>query len=165
MWEFRKRYGSVSGAGGPPRIYMLKGESVNNRQEILVYPTPVVLTSTGVVPAVQVETSLVADAYMQVEYYAKRLRPTAVDRQIPYIPQEHIDVLIWGAAAHAMVLDTDADNTAATQQVFEGKLRDLIREQFRGNSNAPEVVRSAADLGPVGISVPLLRYQQFEGLL
>lgn len=165
MWEFRKRYGSVSGAGGPPRIYMLKGESVNNRQEILVYPTPVVLTATGMVPAVQVETSLVADAYMQVEYYAKRLRPTAVDRQIPYIPQEHIDVLIWGAAAHAMVLDTDADNTAATQQVFEGKLRDLIREQFRGNSNAPEVVRSAADLGPVGISVPLLRYQQFEGLL
>lgn len=158
---FRKRYGSVSGAMGPPRVYVQQGESVNNRRQILLYPTPSINTTGGV----QVEISLDADPYIVCEYYRRRLRPTDMARQIPYIPQEHIDVLIWGGAAHGLVLDTDQENTNSVWQVYQGKLSSLKREQERGAANSPEVVHSAADLGPVGVSVPLLRYQQFQGLL
>lgn len=161
MVEFRNRYGSVAGSGGPPRLYMLKGQSVNNRQEILVFPTPTVLTAPNTNQ--QIEISLDSDPYMMVEYYARRVRPTKPDSQIPYIPQEHIDVLVWGAAAHAMVLDTDPDNTQATAGIFKSKLDDLIRERYRNmTTNAPEVMRTPADQLP--IPVPLTRVEQLSGL-
>lgn len=165
---FRSRVGSVSGAAGPPRVWIDQGESVNNQKQILVYPTPMTSTqnnsqSTQFPNGVPNEVSLLADPYIQVEYYARRVRPTNPAQQIPYIPQEHIDVLIWGAAAHAMVLDTDVENTRATSRVFQSKLAGLQREQYRGATNEPEVVRSYADYGP-GIGLPLLRVDQLNGL-
>jgi hypothetical protein len=161
MQQFRGRFGSVAGSGGPPRLYMLKGQSVNNRQEILVFPTPTVLTAPNTKK--QIEVSLVSDPYITVEYYARKVRPTKPDVQIPYIPQEHMDVLIWGAAAHAMILDTDPDNTQATAGIFKSKLDDLIRAQYRDMSvNAPEVMRTPGDQLP--IPVPLTRVEQLSGL-
>jgi hypothetical protein len=161
MQQFRSRFGSVAGSGGPPRLYMLKGQSVNNRQEILVFPTPTVLTAPNTKK--QIEVSLVSDPYITVEYYARKVRPTKPDVQIPYIPQEHMDVLIWGAAAHAMILDTDPDNTQATAGIFKSKLDDLIRAQYRDMSvNAPEVMRTPGDQLP--IPVPLTRVEQLSGL-
>jgi hypothetical protein len=161
MQQFRSRFGSVAGSGGPPRLYMLKGQSVNNRQEILVFPTPTVLTAPNTKK--QIEVSLISDPYITVEYYARKVRPTKPDVQIPYIPQEHMDVLIWGAAAHAMILDTDPDNTQATAGIFKSKLDDLIRAQYRDMSvNAPEVMRTPGDQLP--IPVPLTRVEQLSGL-
>lgn len=165
---FRSRVGSVSGAGGPPRVWIDQGESVNNRKQILVYPTPVVATqansqSTQFPNGVPSEVSLLADPYIQVEYYARRVRPTEPSRQIPYIPQEHIDVLVWGGAAHAMVLDTDPDNSANTQNIFNAKLQMLVREQYRGATNEPEVFRDHTQFGP-GLGLPLLRVDQLNGL-
>lgn len=165
---FRSRVGSVAGAGGPPRIWIDQGESINNRKQILLFPTPVVATqtnsqSTQFPNGIPNEVSLLADPYIQVEYYARRVRPTEPSAQIPYIPQEHMDVLIWGGAAHAMVLDTDPDNTAATMKVFSSKLAGLAREQYRGATNEPQVVRQIADYGP-GLGLPLLRVDQISGL-
>jgi hypothetical protein len=165
---FRSRVGSISGAGGPPRVWIDQGESVNNRKEILLFPTPITSTqngsqSTQFPNGVPNEISLLADPYIQVEYYARRVRPTNPSQQIPYIPQEHIDVLIWGGAAHAMVLDTDQNNTSSTNAVFKAKLAGLMREQFRGATNEPEVVRSVADYGR-GTGMPLLRVDQLNGL-
>ncbi len=162
MWNFRQQTGSVAGAGGPPRLYMEKSQSVNNRKEILLFPTPVVATQ---LPSntIQQEISLIADPYIVVEYFARRIRPTQPSRQIPYIPQEHIDVLIWGGAAHAMVLDTDPDNTQATAQTFQSKLTDLCREQYRGNANAPDVARQVADVGRGRLEIPLTRYGSLAG--
>lgn len=165
---FRSKVGSISGAGGPPRVWVKNGESVNNRKQILVYPTPVVATqnnsqSTQFPNGIPNEISLLADPYMEVEYFARRVRPTNPSMQIPYIPQEHIDVLIWGAAAHAMVLDTDAENTAATNAIFNSKLSDLMREQFRGATNEPHVFRDHTQFGPA-LGLPLLRVDQLNGL-
>jgi hypothetical protein len=165
---FRSRVGSVAGSSGPPRIWVDQGESVNNRKQILLFPTPPVATqnnsqSTQFPNGIPNEISLVVDPYIQVEYYARRVRPTTPAQQIPYIPQEHIDVLIWGAAAHAMILDTDAENTAATQRVFDAKLATLVREQMRGATNEPQVVRDITQFGP-GIGLPLLRVDQLNGL-
>jgi hypothetical protein len=165
---FRSRVGSISMAGGPPRVWIEQGESVNNRKQILLFPTPVTATqnnsqSTQFPNGVPNEISLLADPYLQVEYYARRVRPQTPSQQIPYIPQEHIDVLVWGGASHAMVLDTDQANTQSTGQIFAAKLADLCREQYRGDTNEPEVVRSIADYGP-GRGVPLLRVDQLNGL-
>ena len=165
---FRSRVGSISGAAGPPRVWVDQGESVNNQKQILVYPTPNTATQTGSQSTqfpngVPNEVSLIADPYIQVEYYARRVRPTTPSQQIPYIPQEHIDVLIWGAAAHAMILDTDPENTRATRGVFQGKLAGLMREQYRGATNEPEVVRPLSSYGP-GVGMPLLRVDQLNGL-
>lgn len=162
MWGFRQRAGSVSGAGGPPRLYMHKAQSVNNRKEILLFPTPVVATQLPST-TLQQEISLDADPYIVVEYFARRVRPSKPDSQIPYIPQEHIDVLVWGGAAHAMVLDTDPQNTQATQGAFNAKLADLCREQYRGDNNAPDVARQIANVGPGRLEIPLTRYAQLAG--
>ena len=72
-------------------------------------------------------------------------------------------MLVWGAAAHAMVLDTDPDNQKATQDAFNAKLADLIREQFRGDNNGPDVARSIADVGRGRLEIPLTRYGQLAG--
>lgn len=165
---FRSRVGSISAAGGPPRIWTHQGESINNRKQILLFPTPVCATqnnsqSTQFPNGIPNEISLLADPYIQVEYYARRVRPTQPSRQIPYIPQEHIDVLIWGAAAHAMILDTDPDNTMATQRVFDAKLAGLVREQMRGATNEPQVMRDITQFGR-GFGYPLLRVDQLNGL-
>lgn len=162
MWQFRQRAGSVAGAGGPPRLYMDKGQGVNNRKEILLFPTPVVATQLPST-TLQQEISLDADPYIVVEYYARRVRPSNPNVQIPYIPQEHIDVLVWGAAAHGMVLDTDPDNTKATWDVFNKKLADLCREQYRGDNNAPDVARQVGDIRPSRFEIPLTRYAQLAG--
>jgi hypothetical protein len=161
-WNFRQRAGSVSGAGGPPRLYMEKAQSINNRKEILLFPTPVVATQLPST-TVQQEISAIADPYIVAEYFARRIRPSEPDRQIPYIPQEHIDVLVWGGAAHAMVLDTDPDNTRATWELFNKKLADLCREQYRGDNNAPDVARALADVGSGRLEIPLTRYGQLAG--
>jgi hypothetical protein len=165
---FRSKVGSVSGAGGPPRLWIDQGESVNNRKQILLYPTPVVATQTGSQSTqfpngVPQEISLLADPYIQVEYYARRVRPTNPSQQIPYVPQEHMDVLVWQAAAHAMILDTDESNQIATNQVASAKLQGLMREQFRGATNEPQVVKHAMDFGPA-LGLPLLRVDQLNGL-
>jgi hypothetical protein len=112
---------------------------------------------------VQQEISAIADPYIVAEYFARRIRPSEPDRQIPYIPQEHIDVLVWGGAAHAMVLDTDPDNTRATWELFNKKLADLCREQYRGDNNAPDVARALADVGSGRLEIPLTRYGQLAG--
>ena len=162
MWNFRQRAGSVSGAGGPPRLYMEKAQSVNNRKELLLFPTPVVATQLPST-TVQQEISLIADPYIVVEYFARRVRPSKPETQLPYIPQEHIDVLVWGAAWHGLQLDTDPDNTNAVDRAFKEKLADLCREQYRGDNNAPDVARQIGDIRPSRFEIPLTRYAQLAG--
>ena len=87
--------------------------------------------------------------------------------QIPFVPQEHIDVLIWGAAAHALVLDTDDANSQRVAAVYGSKLRDLRRENNRKVSGQQSIFRSAGDvIRPDARSrVPMLRATQLETLL
>lgn len=159
---FRSRFGSVSGSGGPPRFWVPQSESVNNRPQVMLYPTPLVATQPN--SNVPLETSLIADPYITVQYYRRRVRPTQPARQLPYIPQEHMDVLIWGAAAHAVQLDTDPNNTQAVNATFQAKLAGLRREQYRGSEFAPDVMRSVGD-GGAGVQIPLTRIGQLNGLL
>jgi hypothetical protein len=102
-----------------------------------------------------------------VEYFARQLRPSDPDVQIPFIPQQHIDVLIYGAAAHALVLDTDPNNMQAMTQIYVGKLRGLVRENNRQVGASQTVMVSSADhfQGSTISRIPLLRSTQLESLL
>ena len=158
-WQFAQRVGNIEQTGGKPAIYRMVEESVNNRPTLELFPIPLI---SSIRPADPDD-----EPYLVCNYFARRLRPAEPDIQIPYVPQEHIDVLIYGAAAHAMMLDTDPQNAQAFAAVFESKLGDLRRENNRKVSGNQTVAVSAADAFPsTGTTrVPLLRSTQLENLL
>jgi len=150
---FYNRFGTQGQSGGNPQVYIMGEESVNNRKTFTLWPTPVI--ASGV------------DVYIVADYYARPLYPSEPDVQIPYVPQDHIDVLIWGAAAHGLLLDTDPTNAQAVSAVFESKLADLRRENNRKVSTRTTVLRSAADarVPQNSIQGPVTRIASLEGYL
>ena len=104
------------------------------------------------------------DPYLVVEYFARQLFPSEPDVQIPFVPQAHIDVLTYGAAAHAMVLDTDDANAARMAGIYDSKLQSLRRANNRKVSGKQTVMRSIADQG-VARETPLTRAASLNNLL
>lgn len=158
--EFRNRLGTANPrSGGRPLIFTMAEPSVNSRKVIRLHPVP---TSAN-----QINTFPEDGApYLVVEYYARHGRPDAPEMQIPVVPQEHIDVLTYGAAYHAMLLDTDDANIARFEQVYARKMGDLRRDNNRKGSTRQTVMRSAADAfrGDQKFRIPLLRSTQLETL-
>lgn len=158
-WEFHQMVAGRTNTGGKPSIYILEEESVNNRPTIRVWPGPLVSSiDTN-------ETDL--GPYLEVDYYARQLYPSDPSMQIPFCPQQDIDVLIYGAAAHALTLDTDDANSQRMLAMYMKKLAGLRRKNNRKVSGRQTVARSAADLffnSPVG-RVPLLRASQLDNFL
>jgi hypothetical protein len=158
---FYTKIAGILNTTGRPTIYTLDEESVNNRKRIIVFP----------VPNVEAINTIGADAeqdpFMVVSYYARRLRPNEPDVQIPYVPQEHIDVLIYGATYHALLLDTDPNNAQAFGQRYQRKLSSIRRENNRKAASRRSVMRSVADIFQPNITsrIPLLRATQLETLL
>lgn len=154
--EFHRRLAGVGSTTGQPAVYTLIEESVNNRKRIKVFPCPVIESSA---------TTDSEDPFVYVDYYARPIFPSEPDVQIPYIPQEHADVLIYGAAAHALLLDTDANNAQFMSQAFQSKLQSLTRDQFRKTSGRRTVMRAVNDyLGNTAVNqVPLTRVDQLSG--
>jgi len=103
--------------------------------------------------------------FVIVEYYARQIRPYEPSIQIPFIPQDHDDVLIYGAAAHALILDTDENNRNAMSSVYENKLKSLVRTDYRTSENIS--LRSEADIARAnGIRrLPITRIDQLNTLL
>jgi hypothetical protein len=159
--EFRDRIGAAnSKAGGRPLIFTMAETSVNARKVLRVHPVP---TSENQIQTFPNES----DPYLMVEYFARHCRPQEPDTQIPVVPQEHIDVLTYGAAAHAMMLDTDDANSARFEAAYARKLADLRRDNNRKGSERWTVMRSAADAFKPDFKfrIPLLRSTQLETLL
>ncbi len=150
--------GRVS-SGGKPSIYIFEPPSPNNRMTIRLFPSPLIaaigVNETGETP------------YLEIDYYARQLFPSSPDTQIPFVPQEDIDVLIYGAAMHAAILDTDEANAARLQNVYGVKLGRLIRKNNRKLSGRQTVARSAADVfvETEGTRVPMLRATQLQNFL
>jgi len=161
-FEFRERLAGVVQQGGKPTLYTKTEQGPNNRLRLQLFPIPLIeaiTTGTGEEPQ--------EAPYLTVEYFARQLRPNEPDVQVPFIPQQHIDVLIYGAAAHALLLDTDPNNTQAMAAVYGSKLKDLRRQNNRNIGNHQTRMIAAADLfQPNVISrIPLLRSTQLESLL
>jgi len=152
MWQ-----GAVN-AGGQPQVFYRKDDGPNSILRVKLFPCPLLEAVTP--PST-------ADApYMIVAYYARQLWPEEPDVQIPFVPANDIDVLIYGAAAHALLLDTDQENAANMGAVYLNKLRDLRRRNNRLLTNKI-TIRSAADVynGNLAGQIPLTRAASLNQLL
>ncbi len=165
-YEFRERLAGVTQQGGRPTIYTKIQEGPNNRPRISLFPIPLLesIVTTDQSGSSSGETE---DAFLVVEYFARQLRPLEPDIEIPFIPQQHIDVLIYAAAAHALLLDTDPNNMQAVAGVYGSKLKDLRRDNNRKVGSSQTKMISAADLFQPNIvsRIPILRSTQLESLL
>lgn len=156
-WLFQQRVAGLGANSGRPQLFTVQEIGPNSRPVIRLFPSP----STGQIPNRE------QAPYLFVDYFARQLRPDEPDVQIPFIPQHHIDVLVWGGAAHALVLDTDEANSQRVAGVYKAKLKALIRDNNRNSSGHHLVARSAADVAAMNnnIRVPMLRTAQLESLL
>jgi hypothetical protein len=141
-------------------IFTMAETSVNSRKVLRLFPIP---TSSNQINTFPADT----DPYLIVEYFGRHCRPQDPDIQIPVVPQEHIDVLTYGAAAHAMMLDTDDANATRFEATYARKLADLRRDNNRKGSERHTVMRSAADAFSPDMKsrIPLLRSSQLDALL
>lgn len=157
--ELRMRLSGATTGDGPPRLFTRTEETVNVRMAIVVYP----------IPAVDRSAVALGDEppYMVVDYFARQLYPDQPDVQVPFVPQAHIDVLSYGAAAHALMMDTDEQNAARFMAVYQQKLMDLRRDNNRKHSERRTVMHHAADFLRSGmrIRVPMLRATELETFL
>jgi len=162
---FQNRLAGIQQTGGRPTIYTRGQDGPNNRPVFSLFPIPRFESITTVDQAGRPTPA--EDPYLTVEYFARQLRPNEPDIQIPFIPQQHVDVLIYGAAAHALLLDTDPNNTQAMAAVYGSKLKDLRRQNNRNLGNKQTVMVSAADFFQPSVTsrIPILRSTQLESLL
>ena len=161
-FEFRERLAGVTQMGGRPTIYTRTDDGPNNRPRIEVFPIPTIRSITTTPQEDPPDAP-----FMVVEYFARQLRPDEPDVQLPFVPQQHIDVLIYGAAAHAMILDTDPNNMQSMAAIYGSKLKDLRRQNNRNMSGSHTLATAAADLFKPNIisRIPMLRSTQLETLL
>ena len=106
------------GITGRPRRFREATPQVNDRTTIEVWP----------IPRAEEEAE---NLYLLVDFYARHHRAVDPDAQVPLIPQQHMNVLIYTAAALAMVLDTDMNNMSALAQVSAKLTSELVRVNNR----------------------------------
>jgi len=155
LWRMHQLLGGSSTTSGQPRVYTPAQTGADGRRTISIYPAP---------GDNQIGVNKEDDPYLIVDYFARQLFPDEPDVQIPFVPQAHIDVLVYGAAAHALILDTDENNAARMGAIYAMKLMDLRRANNRKVSGKQTVMRSIADQS-VRQAVPLLRATQLDNLL
>lgn len=148
----------AANSGGQPRVFYRKDTGPNDVLRIKLYPVPLLETPTG--PGVPI------DPFMVVSYYARQLWPYEPDVELPFVPSSDIDVLIYAAASHALLLDTDSENAANMAAVYMKKSAALRRKNNR-QIGQRLVMRSAADVfrgNPAG-EIPLTRAGSLNQLL
>jgi hypothetical protein len=150
--------------GGQPRVFYRKDVGPNEIMRVSIYPTPIIQAPTT--PPTPPNTTDGEDPYLDVAYYARQLWPSEPDVELPFVPASDIDVLIYGAAAHALLIDTDQENAANFGAVYQSKLKDLRRKNNRLLTNQL-TIRARADVyrGNAADQVPLTRAASLGNLL
>lgn len=137
-------------SGGTPQVFYRKDVGPNEILRVKLYPCPLI--------APTVQPGVDNAPYLVVAYYARQLWPDEPDAQLPFVPASDIDVLIYGAAAHALLLDTDSENAANFAAIYMNKMLDLRRKNNRLITNTL-TMRSRADVnnGTIAAQIPLTR--------
>ena len=145
-------------AGGVPQIFYRKDVGPNEILRVKIYPCPLIAMTTQ--PGVD------NAPYLVVSYFARQLWPDEADVQLPFVPAADIDVLIYGAAAHALLLDTDNENSVNFAGVYQSKLKDLRRRNNRLITNSA-TLRSRADANnrTIQAQIPLTRVASLNQFL
>jgi hypothetical protein len=136
-FEFENMLANVQLGAGRPMVFYRKDVGPNEILRIRITPCPLIQQST--------EPGQSTDPYLTVAYYARQIWPNESDAELPFVPAADIDVLIYAAAAHALLLDTDSENAANMGAVYLKKLQDLRRKNNRLISQRI-TIRSAADV-------------------
>lgn len=154
---FTQMQGALAG-GGQPQVFYRKDVGPNEILRVKLYPCPLI--------APTVQPGVDEAPYLIVSYFARQLWPSEPDVELPFVPASDIDVLIYGAAAHALLLDTDQENAANFGAVYMAKLKDLRRRNNRLITNRV-TIRSAADVyqGNLAGQIPLTRAGSLNQLL
>lgn len=152
---FFNRTQGATQSGGQPYMYIRRGPGPNNRMRIRMFPVPLLDS---------VQTITTEDPFLVIEYFARQLFPSEPDNQLPFVPQEDADVLVYTAAALALTLDTDESNSQRMAQMAGLKMRELRRKNNR-NTNNRIVMRSAGDVWKDYQQVPLTRAASLGALL
>lgn len=158
-FQFHQAIAGRADSGGKPSVYIIEPSSVNDRTVIRVFPVALVASIATNDPT--------EGPFLEIDYYARQVFPSDPGMQLPFVPQQDIDVLIYGAAAHATILDTDSENSTRLAAVYGGKLQTLRRKNNRKVDGRQTVMRSAADVfvETEGTRVPLLRATQLQNFL
>jgi len=128
--QWGRSLAGASNTSGFPRIYRYINPEANDRRAVQVWPTPAID-----------DTVYTEGLYMLVDYYARQFEPADPDSQAPLIPQDHIDVLTYKAAALALTLDTDPQNTQFMDGIATGKFAVMRRKNNRKVGDDRTVMR------------------------
>ena len=160
MRFFRLVQGATQ-SGGQPHTFIYAEMGPDGRQQIRVFPEPkIVQKADGSNNTIDGD-----DPHLVVQYFGKQLRPNDPDSELPFCPQEDSDVLIYGAAAHALLLDTDEQNSMRMGRIYQGKLKGLRRKNNRNITNRITMKSAADTLGGPGQNIPLTRAGSLGSLL
>jgi hypothetical protein len=153
-WRFQQFIGNSGDTNDRPAMFTIQDSGPDGRLVVRLYPFP----GENQIP------DRSEAPYIIVDYYGKQLFPNNPYEQLPFIPQQHFDVLTYGAAYHALLLDTDPDNRDAMKAAYERKLAGIVRANNRLSSSQHLVVRSVADIMQPE-EIPLTRVTQLGSLL
>jgi len=128
--EFRSFVPNPAESGAIPQITVVYGVGPNGRPIVRFANTPDA-TCDGV--------------RIDFDYYARWIKPFDPDSEIPLIPQQHMDVLIYGAAAHAGPFATSSQKVVQWEALYQQKLKDLVRVNNR-KIGRRAILRSVLDL-------------------
>jgi hypothetical protein len=97
------------------------------------------------------------------DYYARWINPSEPDREIPLIPQEDMDVLIYGAASHAGPFATASQKVVQWEALYQQKLQDMVRRNNR-KMNRRTIMRHVLDTPDPSLTslFPLTRAAQLS---
>lgn len=130
QWN-RMLAGTKSEIGGQPRIFRRVQPDANDRIAVEIWPSPTVnedqIASGGL--------------FMEADYYARQFRAADPSSQVPLIPQDHMDALVYKAATLALTLDTDPQNTQFMDQTATQKIVSLRRKNNRKVGDNRTVMR------------------------
>lgn len=145
---YQRRVAGLTGTGRP-QVYVRLPSEVNNRVRVKFFPTPD------------------QEYTMLLGYFARMIYPDRPDEQIPHVPQEDIDVLVYSAAAHALLLDTDAQNAQVFNAIADKKMQSLRKKNNRNLDGHHTVMTHATDaFNPdQRHRIPLLRATQLNSLI
>lgn len=99
---------------GIPMIAVFFGTGVNDRLNLILTPIP--------------DEN---EAEYEILYYARWIHPNDTTMELPLIPQEDMDVLVYGAAAMATAHNTDPNDVQSFKAFAASKVQGLRRKNNR----------------------------------
>lgn len=149
--DFAQLLASRGGSAGDPAVFRYVESPANDRLAIKFYPVPKRDALTDGTPL-----------YFTLDYYARFVEPEDPAQQVPLIPQEHIEVLTYFAAARAFLNDQDQNTAMTMRQAAEEHYQVMVRSGNRRYASRQARIVPASQLSQ-GRLGPLTRVDSLRG--